>query len=550
MLDAAMVKIEDTLAEIDKRMEKLGDLPVFSASVNHVRRISSDAESSAMSLAMEIMKDANLSAKLLQLANSPYYNRGKGSINSVSRAVITLGFETIRSLCLTLKLIDSFQGEYPDINMNAMLLNSFLTAGMAREVGERAGVKDIEQGYVCGLLHGLGEIVLAYTLPEQYLEMQRLEQQGDLSWTEIQDQVLGDRISTISQRMAEQWGFPTTVVKTLEPFKPNEAKNRFLNESQVHHVLAAHCHSSIALIYNRPGMEGEDLGKVMQTLSDIVGVKRDEIESSLNATFKDCCELIEDYGLQKTLLMPPVRESGDPLLDKTSRQFAYFAGSRNVATSEPDKTAITGEKQQQADIQLTKPNAAKKSPQQEPGTQQQTKADEKSSATSNATIQLDVLQQITALMSSKAGIHHIFAKVVEGINKGVGFDRVMLCLLSSDHKYLQGRLGFGDNVDEVKNYLNIPIQEQRNLFIKVLKEGNEICVNDVTANEWRGMLPESYKQTVSSSAFIIGSIRANQRPVGLFYADNGPSMRGISEIEKQGFIQFLNQARLALQIAG
>jgi len=541
-----MPQIDDTFALIDKQMEKLGDLPVFSASVNHVRRISNDAQSGAMSLAMEIMKDANLTTKLLQLANSSYYNRGRGNINSVSKAVITLGFGTIQSLCLTLKIIDSFQGEHSGIDMNAMLLNSFLTAGMAKEVAERAGIRDIEQGYVCGLLHGLGEIVLAYTLPEKYIEMQALEKQGELSWDKIQQQALGGSISAIGQRMAEQWGFPKTVVKTLESY---DGKKRSMNESNFNQALATHSHSSIALVYQRPGTAGQDLGKVMQSLSDAVGVPREEVESSMNATFKSCCGLIEDYGLQKALLMPPVRETGDPLLDKTSRQFAYFAGSRDDV--ENDSVAIkknTSKQDNQAENSLNKSKAEKHSTSEQSRKQQAAVAATESSGV-NAQVQLEVLQQITALMTSKAGVHHVFAKVVEGINIGVGFDRAILCLLSADHKHLQGRLAFGDDVDELKEYFNIPIQEQRNLFIKVLREGNEACVNNVNAVEWRSVIPENYKKSLDSSAFIIGAISANKRPVGLFYADNGPSNRGVSEVEQQGFIQFLNQARLALQIS-
>ncbi|NVK44141.1 MAG: HDOD domain-containing protein [Oceanospirillaceae bacterium] len=61
-----------------------------------------------MALAMAVMKDPGLSAKRLRVAKSPGYNRGQGRIEVVSRAVILLGFERIKSLSMTLKPIESF----------------------------------------------------------------------------------------------------------------------------------------------------------------------------------------------------------------------------------------------------------------------------------------------------------------------------------------------------------------------------------------------------------------------------------------------------------
>jgi len=104
-----------TVIQLLEHAEKKGDLPIFNTSLNKVRSISSDPDSHAMELAQTIMKDANLSVKLLRIANSPFYNRGMGKIASVSRAVILLGFDSIKNLCMTLKLIESFTDDQPKV---------------------------------------------------------------------------------------------------------------------------------------------------------------------------------------------------------------------------------------------------------------------------------------------------------------------------------------------------------------------------------------------------------------------------------------------------
>ena len=94
---------DQTLEKIRSRMKMLGDLPIFSASINRVRRISADPDSDAMQLAREIMKDANLSTKVLRLANSPYYNHSRTRIGVISRAVVVLGFHTLKNISLIRK---------------------------------------------------------------------------------------------------------------------------------------------------------------------------------------------------------------------------------------------------------------------------------------------------------------------------------------------------------------------------------------------------------------------------------------------------------------
>lgn len=158
-----------TMARIKAGMDRLGDLPIFSTSINTVRRVSSDPQADAMAVAQEVLKDASLSTKLLRLANSAYYNRGLGKISVVSRAVIMMGFETVRNLTLTLKLIESFQKSNTAVDMSRMLVRSYLAAGVVRTMAAKSGVKDIEESYVCALLHNLGEIIVAYVLPQEFI---------------------------------------------------------------------------------------------------------------------------------------------------------------------------------------------------------------------------------------------------------------------------------------------------------------------------------------------------------------------------------------------
>ena len=207
-----------TLAKIQARLDKVGDLPVFSASVNRIRMMSSSEETEVTELATEITKDASLTTKLLRVANSPYYSRGNHKVGIVSRAVMMLGFDTVRSITLALKIIDSFQYQHPLINMNALLVKSYLSAGFVREIAFKSGAKDPEQTYTCGLLHNMGEIIVAVTLPDDYLKMIDLVEQGQCSWPQAQTRVLGAGMKQLAQELLRKWEFPGPVTQTVADF--------------------------------------------------------------------------------------------------------------------------------------------------------------------------------------------------------------------------------------------------------------------------------------------------------------------------------------------
>lgn len=188
------MKYQQTLNSIYSRLDRLGDLPVFSATVNRIRQVSSSRQSDAMALAMAVMKDANLSTKLLKIANTPTYNRSGSNISAVSRAVVLIGFERIQNLCVTLKLIESFRDEQPDSLIEPLLISAFLNASMAREMAAAANVRDIEEAYICGLLYGLGEVIVAFTLPDTYRDMLRQRVSARDNWSRIQLQTLGGQL--------------------------------------------------------------------------------------------------------------------------------------------------------------------------------------------------------------------------------------------------------------------------------------------------------------------------------------------------------------------
>lgn len=521
--------IVDTVLE---HLQDVGDLPIFSASVNRVQLVSSDPGSDAMALAVEILKDANLSSKVLKLANSSYYNRGVVKIGTLSRAIVVLGFDAIKSSVLTLKMIDSFQHQHPGINMSSMLVNSYMSAGFVRDMASECGLKDIEQSYICGLLHNLGDVIVAYTMPEEYLHMNQLIHNNGISSLDAQKKVFSMPIRKIGQEIVERWEFPSSVVKTIAPFSRSE-KGPMKNAQELNKALAALTNNMMDLLYSDNPNSKLSFKDVTKEIANITGASTEAVTNCLDRSFKQSCELAEEYGLDKKLLMPKVRNSSDDARDKIARQLSFYANSKG-AEFEAD----------QWDEELCDDGY-------DDAPQEVVEADENSAPETcgDSNAMLSILHELTTMMTQKAHINSVFNKVLEGMHKGVGFDRAMLVLLTPDHKKYIGRMATGYQADELKHYFsNFTVNAEKDLFSKLIMEGSEILVPDVSQGGWADMLPPDFTQTVGANTFLIASIRVSGKPVGMFYADTSRHNRAISADDHRGFMQLVAQAQLALQV--
>ncbi len=565
---------DDILALLTQRAEKQGDLPIFNASLNKVRRISSDPESHAMELAQTIMKDANLSVKLLRIANSPYYNRGLGKISSIARSVVLLGFDTIKNLCLTLKLLDSFQDDHAAVGMQQMVARAYLTAGFVRDISLKCRVKEIEEAYICGLCHNLGDIAVAYFLPEKFNEIVALQRSGKIPWSQAQEKVLGTSTAKLGQHLATTWNFPTRVVGNMRPYDP-ELEGAVRNRDQLTHAMVSLSSAAVGSLYTPYAEDGKPLRALFQALSEATGIRVDALESSLNDSFQMSCELAKEYGLNQRVLQPSVAETGDPFRDKFAREFAFVASAQLKPGAPPAATPEAASSKRAGDQGTTTLVTSAADPKDKTlntvlGTekvQPRPSAGADTTAQSSAPtgvappksapvtkgdpmMQLSIIQEITTLVTESAPLNKLFVKILEGIHRGVGFERTALTLISPDRSNYIGRLALGENTEPLKLQLSGVMRERVDIFARVMLEGTDLFIEDTSEGSWTDAIKKNFVQESGASSFIIAGIRAGHKPIGMFYADNAATNYPITPDMRRGFLQFVAQARLAIQVRG
>lgn len=117
-----------------------------------------------------IEHDPSLSLRILSVANSAFYRRGKEA-TSVKQAMVRLGFMEVRRLAVAVVLIDNYKsasGNSPQLFWGHSLAVAFATKVIADFCTAPLDRQMVEASFTIGLLHDLGVLVLQTLYPEAY----------------------------------------------------------------------------------------------------------------------------------------------------------------------------------------------------------------------------------------------------------------------------------------------------------------------------------------------------------------------------------------------
>ena len=133
-----------------------------------------DNRNAAAAIGQMVAQDAGLSAKVLQLANSPLLGRASYLITSPAEAVLCLGTTMIAAVSLGQTLFKHFDAKtHPALDLPRLWNHCWETAALAqafcREQGLPRAVR--EEAFLAGLLHETGRLILIDNFPDKFQEV-------------------------------------------------------------------------------------------------------------------------------------------------------------------------------------------------------------------------------------------------------------------------------------------------------------------------------------------------------------------------------------------
>ena len=156
--------------DVGRLIAETRDLPTPPIVFSQIQRVLGDPRTSAYDIAAILQEDPGMSARVLKLTNSAYYGLTR-AIESVKQAVVIIGMEAIRNLVLSAAMLDAFAKQ----RISAEFQDSFWRHSLATALAARCivlafrdrQVSDPEAGFSAGMLHDIGKMVIAISLPEQ-----------------------------------------------------------------------------------------------------------------------------------------------------------------------------------------------------------------------------------------------------------------------------------------------------------------------------------------------------------------------------------------------
>lgn len=190
-------------------------VPVFNSTIQSVISLTMDDRSSCKQLAETILQDASLTARVIRVANSPYYNRCNTESDDIRRVILLIGFKRISEICLTLSILDSLTDKRTRKVIYKVISKSFHAAIQARSIAEIYNIKKPDNIYLAALLSNIGEISFWSLSGKAGLLISELLNNGYLSAEKAQEKILGTTFRELSLGLASEWHFSELLKRSL-----------------------------------------------------------------------------------------------------------------------------------------------------------------------------------------------------------------------------------------------------------------------------------------------------------------------------------------------
>ncbi len=513
---------QGTVEFLLRRMRLKSDFPALSNTISAVNKATTSDKEGVAALSSSILKDFALTNKLLKLVNTAYFGQFGGTISTISRAIMVLGFDQIRSIALTLMLFEHLQNKAQAADLKDEVLSSFFSGVVARELVAKAGIRDGEEGFICAMFHNLGRLLVAFYFHEEHREILKLTASGT-PVDQAARQVLGITLDDLGTGIARSWNFPEKLIGSMRAIgemrvrKPTSETERLRALSELSSQLC-HVIRDVA-----PDDRAAELKALVARFGDGLGVAEPHLKGAVQSAVK---EIARDAGVLNL----------NTATSAFFRQAQQFSGDASAGPAGSTTESLADA------LESTILMAPERTP--EAGAPQD-------SAQRQAILSAGI-QDITNALVGDFALNDVLRIILETMYRGMGFTRVLLCVRDPASGTLKSRFGFGEDVDVIiKKGFSIPVTPAKDVFHAAISQGADIYIEDVNGEKIRDHIPEWYRSSIAAQSLALFPVIVNKKPVGMFYGDSTHARSLRFGAEELSLLKTLrNQAVLAIKSQG
>ena len=501
-----------------RRISRKPDFPAVSRLIVELNQKCGRPESDDINeLSNIILKDYALTSKLLRLVNSAVYGQYGGSISTVSRAVLILGFDAIRAAALSISIFEHLKNGHQADALKDAACASFLSGVLAKDLTRGKLTVDTEEAFIAGMLHRLGRHLSIYYFPEEFDEITRLVASRGILENAAAREVLGADYAAFGVAVARQWNFPDKLLLAMTP--PREGKVLAPNSPA---AAVAHCaafaNDAAEAVGNANG--DADLEQRLLKLGE-------RYRASIDINSKDLREAVS-RAVEATRTYASVLS-----IDVESASFFKQVVKRLQPPSVANAAESNG-----GGRDSTTGGGAKAAPTLQPDVP---------SPSDRRTFLVNAITDLTNALLDNTSVNQVFTMVLEAFYRGMGFSHVMLMIRDPKRNALQARFGFGPNIEELMPKFGFKTGPEPDVFNEAVSKGKDFVILNVDTEQYRNRVPVWCRTLTNPHSVLLFNLTSNRTCIGVIYADKVGEQLLFSVQEIKLLNTLIKQALIAFQ---
>jgi len=231
--------------EISPRDLLKGYVEVSSLPMIHLRleEAINNQNKSMSDIAKVIREDPGLTARLLRIVNSAFYNF-PSKIETISQAVTIVGTQQLSALALATSVMKMFKGMPQNlVSMDSFWRHSIACGLAARMIGTFRRETKPERFFVAGMLHDIGRLIMYTKLPDVSREILDTAAKQQTILYEEERAKLGFTHAVVGGILLQTWKLPTSLEEIVMYHHNPKAATRYPMETAMVHVADIVVHS-------------------------------------------------------------------------------------------------------------------------------------------------------------------------------------------------------------------------------------------------------------------------------------------------------------------
>ncbi|HEB99904.1 MAG TPA: HDOD domain-containing protein [Thiotrichales bacterium] len=457
-------------------------MPVFAHTVEQISGVASDCESSAGELAGIVLQDAAMTARLLRVANSPMYNLSGRSISTVSRAVVMLGFDAVRSLCLSIAVVEAVARGSCKARLAEDMARSFHAAVQARAFAERRGDSSPEEIFIATLLYNLGRLAFWSHGSDAAGELDKLLQRPGMDEDQAIRERLGFDLNELTLGLSRRWRLGEVLEHALEGKTDDDPR---VSNVALAHELAREVEA---------GWEAPRVKALMSRIAENLYLPLEDVRDMVQENAREAARTAACFGAGDAARLIPLPAGRTGSLERVE------AGPDAQEFPEPDPDLqlrilreLSGMLEGRCDINL-------------------------------------LLEMVLEGIYRGVGMDRALFALLNT-------DRTLVRA-----RYALG----WNQTDMRDRFIFPVSPVKANIFFHVLDQREAVWLHPDADSGLLSLVTDEVRETLGEHPFFAMPIEIQGKAIGLFYADRAPSGRPLGEDDYGAFRHFGNQANMAL----